>query len=185
MCGLLEAGLDRSEPDVCPDDVHFPGSNARPRMAVLRRQRYLPQPGAADRGARGVRGWLDYGRNERGQRVEIIQSDGCHGVQHRPRQGPGWRQLRRDRFLSGRGGERGLYVFVPTNHAGPDELVGYVRERTINNEVAIPLAELEVIGGPDNGRKIQANTGGFFRLGGLRGPGFDLIVRAPAYNSKR
>jgi hypothetical protein len=78
-----------------------------------------------------------------------------------------------------------LYVFVPTNHVGPDELVGYVQERTINNDVAVPLAELEVIGGPDNGRKIQADTGGFFRLGGLHGPGFDLMVRAPAYNSKR
>ena len=79
----------------------------------------------------------------------------------------------------------GLYVFVPTNYVRPDELVGYVQERTINNEVPVPRAELEVIGGPDNGRKFQADSGGFFRMGGLHAPGFDLIVRAPAYNSKR
>ena len=78
----------------------------------------------------------------------------------------------------------GLYVFMPTSYVRPDEVVGWVQERTVNGPVAIPGAELEVIGGVSHGRTFLADLGGFFRIGGLGTPGFDLIVRARGYESK-
>lgn len=78
-----------------------------------------------------------------------------------------------------------LYVFVPSNHVRPDEVVGWVRELTINGEVSIPRPEVEVVGGASDGRKVIADLGGFFRISGLRAPGFDLIVRERGYSSKR
>src|SRR5206468_3351005 len=80
----------------------------------------------------------------------------------------------------------GLYVFVPVfGPAGPDEVVGYVQELTVNGPAYINRAEVEIVGGSSDARKVLTNSGGFFRLGGLQSAGFDLIVREAAYSTKR
>jgi hypothetical protein len=69
--------------------------------------------------------------------------------------------------------------------AAPDEIVGYVQELTVNGPVYLDRAEVEIVGGSSDGRKVLTNVSGFFRLGGLQAAGFDLIVRAAAYSTKR
>src|SRR5206468_1295049 len=54
-----------------------------------------------------------------------------------------------------------------------------------NGPVDIAHAEVEIVGGSADGRKVLTDVIGFFRLGGLQSPGFDLIVREAAYSSKR
>jgi hypothetical protein len=63
--------------------------------------------------------------------------------------------------------------------------VGYVKELTVNGPVSISHAEVEIVGGSGDGRKVLTGTSGLFRLVGLQSPGFDLIVREAAYSPKR
>jgi hypothetical protein len=80
----------------------------------------------------------------------------------------------------------GMYVEVnPYRDAAADEVIGYVRELTANGEVYIWRAEVEVVGGASNGRKVLTDTGGLFRIGGLQAPGFDLVIREAGYSSNR
>jgi hypothetical protein len=60
-----------------------------------------------------------------------------------------------------------------------------VKELTVYGPVDIPHAEVEIVGGSGDGRKVLTDTSGFFRLVGLQSPGFDLIVREAAYSTKR
>ena len=65
------------------------------------------------------------------------------------------------------------------------EVTGTVREITPFGEMYVWKAEVEVVGGPHNGLKVQTSTGGLFRLTDLQAPGFELIVRDAAYSTKR
>lgn len=81
----------------------------------------------------------------------------------------------------------GLYVLADVlGPVGPDEVVGYVQELTVNGLVPIHRAEVEIVGGPSDGRKVLTLYGsGFFRLVGLQSAGFELIVREAGYSTKR
>jgi hypothetical protein len=79
-------------------------------------------------------------------------------------------------------------LYVPENvyrPAGGDEITGTVREITINGEVEVWNAEVEIVGGPDSGRKTRTNTGGLFRFTGLQAAGFEVVIRDAGYSQKR
>jgi Big-like domain-containing protein len=78
-----------------------------------------------------------------------------------------------------------LHVGENFGPAFPDEVVGYVKELTVFGPVDIAHAEVEIVGGSGDGRKVLTDTSGLFRLVGLQSPGFDLIVREAAYSTKR
>ena len=73
----------------------------------------------------------------------------------------------------------------PLRPPAADEVTGYVREITALGPIDLWPAEVEVIGGPANGRKVQTTWGGIFRITGLQAAGFDLIVRMRGYASGR
>jgi hypothetical protein len=80
----------------------------------------------------------------------------------------------------------GLYVFEsPFRPPAADEVIGYVRELSGLGALDLFNADVEVIGGEANGRVVQTNTGGLFRISGLRATGFDLIVRMRGYAPSR
>jgi hypothetical protein len=80
----------------------------------------------------------------------------------------------------------GLYVFQsPFRPPAADEVTGFVKEVTGLGPIDLWRADVEVIGGDANGRVVQTNTGGLFRIDGLRAAGFDLIVRMRGYASTR
>jgi hypothetical protein len=66
---------------------------------------------------------------------------------------------------------------------GLDTLTGYVQEQTSIGSVEVPNASIEIIGGTSNGRVVQANLSGFFRIEGLQGAGFKLAITARGYTS--
>lgn len=80
----------------------------------------------------------------------------------------------------------GLYVFQsPFRPPAADEVTGFVRELTGLGPIELGRADVEVIGGAANGRVVQTNSGGLFRINDLRAAGFDLIVRMRGYASAR
>lgn len=80
----------------------------------------------------------------------------------------------------------GLYV-VESAFRPPaaNEVTGFVREMTGLGPIDLWRAEVEVIGGANNGQKAETNTGALFRMSGLQAPGFDLIVRMRGYSPGR
>jgi hypothetical protein len=80
----------------------------------------------------------------------------------------------------------GLYVFQSEfRPPAADEVTGFVTELTGLGPIDLWRADVEVIGGDANGRVVQTNTGGLFRITGLLAAGFDLVVRMRGYVSAR
>jgi hypothetical protein len=67
-----------------------------------------------------------------------------------------------------------------------NEVTGYVREVTSDGSVELWPVEVEVVGGPSDGLKVQTGTlSGHFRVSGLQAPGFELVLRRRGYTSAR
>jgi hypothetical protein len=69
----------------------------------------------------------------------------------------------------------------PYRPPATDEVTGHLSEITAFGPVDLWPAEVEVVGGPANGQKVQTILGGIFRISGLHAAGFDLIVRMRGY----
>ena len=70
-----------------------------------------------------------------------------------------------------------------TRPPGLDTLTGYIGEQTSIGLVEIPYANIEIVGGTANGRVVQANSSGFFRIEGLHAAGFKLAITKRGYAS--
>ena len=94
------------------------------------------------------------------------------------------------RITATHGGREGIFdmrVLPPSVYRPPaaNDITGKVEELTVLGPLGVTDAEVEVVGGPGNGRVTRTIGDGFFRFDGLERADFDVVVRRRGYAAGR
>jgi hypothetical protein len=72
-----------------------------------------------------------------------------------------------------------------TGPPAPDEVIGKIHEIAPMEDVKVAYARVEISGGDQNGRSVVADSDGSFRIDGIHGAGFDLLISESGYRDGR